>query len=66
MRKGDVRKLVSDHLVDENIVLEEEVEKSRDSLEMKRLEWQEKEKEQEAQLHMKELEIKEQMRSQYN
>ena len=38
---------------------EEEVEESRDSFEMRRLEWQEKEKEQEVQLRMKELEIKE-------
>ena len=61
MRKGDVRKLVSNHLVDENIVLDDEetVEGVSDPVELKHLELQEKEKEREAQFRMKELEIKE-------
>ncbi|XP_065893824.1 uncharacterized protein [Dysidea avara] len=60
MRKGDVKKLVSNYLMDENIVSDDEeaIEESN-LIEMKRLELQEKEREREAQFRIKELEIKE-------
>jgi len=38
MRKGDVRKLLSNFLVDESLVSEEEIDESRNSLEIRRLE----------------------------
>ena len=60
MRKGDVKKLVSNYLMDENIVSDDEeaIEESN-TTEMKRLELQEKEREHEAQFRIKDLEIKE-------
>ena len=45
MRKGDVWKLLSNFLVDEKLVSDEEIDEGRDSLEIRKLEWQEKEKE---------------------
>ena len=56
MRKGDLRKLLSNFVVDENLVSDKDIEHS---LEIRRLEWQEKEKEQETQLCMEKLVIKE-------
>ena len=51
MRKGDVRKLVSDYLLDENVVSDEEAGESvENAVELKRLELQEKEKESETQV----------------
>ena len=48
MRKGDVQKLVSDYLLDENVISDEEAGESVESVvELKRLELQEKEKERE-------------------
>ena len=60
MKKRDVQKLVSDYLLDENVVSDEEAGKSVESaVELKRLELQEKEKECETQVWLKELEIRE-------
>ena len=60
MRKGDVRKLVSDYLLNENVVSDEEAGESVESaVELKRLKLQEKEKEHETQVRLKELEIRE-------
>ena len=51
MKKRDVQKLVSDYLLDENVVSDEEAGKSVESaVELKRLELQEKEKECETQV----------------
>ena len=67
MRKGDVQKLVSDYLIHENIVSDEEIVEDGDStIELKKVELQEKEKEHETQelkceiavqLKVKELEL---------
>ena len=61
-KKGDVKKLVQDNLIDEELVPEEEIESLEPSttlLELKRLEFQEREKERESQLRLKELEVRE-------
>ena len=60
-KKGDVKKLIRQYLIDEELVPEEETETivpSTAMLELKRLEFQEKEKERESQLRLKELEIR--------
>ena len=60
IRKRNVRKLVCDYLLDENVVSDKEAGKSVESaVESKRLKFQEKEKECETQVRLKELEIKE-------
>ena len=60
MRKADVRQLVRDYLLDENVVSDEEVyEEGESVIELKRLELQEREREREAQVRLKELEIRE-------
>ena len=60
MTKGDVRRVVCDCLVDENVVSDEDViEESSSTVALRRIELQEKGKEQEAQFHLKGLEIKE-------
>ena len=60
MRKGDVRKLVSDYLLDENVVSDDEVcEDGESAIELRRLELQGREREREAQVRLKELEIRE-------
>ena len=40
-----MQKLHTNFMVDENLVLDKEINESRDCLEIRRLEWQEKEKE---------------------
>ena len=58
MRKADVRKLVRNYLLDENVVSDEEVNEDRESaIELKRMELRERERE--AQVQLKELEIRE-------
>ena len=60
-KKGEIKKLIKEYLIDEELVPEDE-ELSLPStglLELKRLEFQEREKERETQLRMKELEIRE-------
>ena len=62
MEKGEIKKLIKEYLIDEELVPEEDEEMSRPSanlLELKRLEFQEREKEREVQLKMKELELHE-------
>ena len=55
-----MQKLVSDNLLNENVVSDEEAGKSVENvMELKRLELQEKEKERETQVQLKELEIRE-------
>ena len=61
-KKGDVKKLIRQYLIDEELVPEEEGEpivSATAMLELKRLEFQEKEKERESQVRLKELEIRE-------
>ena len=63
MKKGEIKKLITVHQIDEELVPEEETEESlsssvnANSLELKCLEFQEWEKAREAQLKLKELEI---------
>jgi len=50
LKKGEIKKLIKEYLIDEELVLEEEEEMSQPStnlLELKRLEFQEQEKERE-------------------
>jgi len=42
MRKGDVWKLLSNFLIDQKLVSDEEIHEGRDSLEIRRLEWRER------------------------
>jgi len=60
MRKAEIRSKLVEYLVDEEIISEEESESTTDTIELRKLELQDKEKEREAQLKMKELEIREQ------
>ena len=57
-RKGDIRKALSQHLVDEEIVSDKEYETAPD-VELKNLELKEREWERDSQLRIKELEIRE-------
>ena len=60
MRKGDVQKLVSDYLLDENVVSDDEAcEDEKSAIKLKRLELQGRDREREAQVRLKELEIRE-------
>ena len=65
MKKSQIKQLVIDYLVEEEIVSEEEVKPpmesgtDQNSLELRRLELQDKERERESQLKLKELEIRE-------
>ena len=65
MKKSEVKQLVIDYLVDEELVSDEELEATSDhvvsenAVELKRLELADKEKERESQLKLKELEIRE-------
>ena len=62
MKKREIKWLITVYLVDEELVPEEDVEEQLPdnvALELKRLEFQEKEKAREAELRMKELEIRE-------
>ena len=65
MKKSEVKQLVIDYLVDEELVSDEELEATSDhavsenAVELKRLELADKEKERESQLKLKELEIHE-------
>ena len=60
-RKREIKKLIEEHLIDEELVPEDEELPllSTGLLELKYLEFQEQEKERESQLRMKELEIRE-------
>ena len=54
LRKGDVQNLVSDYLLDENVVSDDEVcEDEESAIELKRLELQGREREREAQVRLK-------------
>ena len=57
IRKADLRKAISQYLVDEEIVSDEEYEPETD-IELKKLELKERERERESQMRIKELEIK--------
>ena len=57
-KKVDVQRILTQYLVDEGIVSQEEQESLPD-LELRKLEYQEREKERENQLHIKELELRE-------
>ena len=59
--KREIKKLIEEHLIDEELVPEDEELPlpSTGLLELKHLEFQEQEKERESQLRMKELEIRE-------
>ena len=57
-KKVDVQRILTQYLVDEGIVSQEEQESLPD-LELRKLEHQEREKERENQLHIKELELRE-------
>ena len=60
MKKSDNRKLLVDHLVEEEIVSDDEVELASASVvELKKLELKDKEKEHESQIRMKEMELRE-------
>ena len=54
--ENEIRTLVIEYLVEEEIVSEDEIPSTTDAIELKRLELQDKEKEHEAQLKMKEME----------
>ena len=59
-KKGEIKRLIWDYLTDEELVPEEETESlgsSNTLLELKRLEFQEREKERENQVRIKEMEI---------
>ena len=58
IRKADLRKAISQYLVDEEIVSDEEYETATD-IELKKLELREREWERESQTRIKELEIRE-------
>ena len=60
--KADIKKIVLDHLVEEELISEPEPSdtmRGQHLLELRRLEYQEREREREAQLRMKEIELKE-------
>ena len=63
MKKGDIKRLITTYLIDEELVPEEDIEGQlsssvdSSSLELKRLEFQEQEKARQAQLKLKEPEI---------
>ena len=65
VKKGEIKRLITVYLIDEELVPEEDAEEQLpvnvdcSTLELKRLEFQEKEKAREAELKMKELEIRE-------
>ena len=60
MRKADARKLVSEYLLDENVISDKEVNKDGESaIELKKMELREREREPEVQVQLKELEIRE-------
>jgi len=62
LKKGEIKKLIKEYLIDEELVLKEDEEMSQPSanlLERKHLEFQEREKEREVRLKMKELELRE-------
>ena len=60
MKKSDIRKLLVDHLVEEEIVSDEEdALTSASVVELKKLELRDKEQERESQLKLKEMELKE-------
>ena len=65
MKKGEIKRLITVYLIDEELVPEEDAEEQlpvnvdSSTLELKHLEFQEKEKAREAELKMKELEIQE-------
>ena len=58
IRKADLRKAISQYLVDEEIVSDEEYEPATD-IELKKLKLKERERERESQMRIKELEIRE-------
>ena len=58
IRKADLRKAISQYLVDEEIVSDEDYEPATD-IELKKLELRERERERESQMRIKELEIRE-------
>ena len=60
MKKGEIRTLIIEYLVEEEIMSADEIPSTTDAIELKRLELQDKEKEREAQLKMKEMELREQ------
>jgi len=55
-RKAEIKKLIIEHLIEEDLIDESE---SAATIELKRLEYQERERERENQLKLKELELKE-------
>ena len=57
MKKGEIRTLIIEYLVEVEIVSEDEIPSTTDTIELKRLELQDKEMEREAQLKMKEMEL---------
>ena len=59
MNKSDIRKMLMEYLVDEEIVSDDEVETGTSAVELKRLELKDKEKERETQLRLKEIELRE-------
>ena len=63
MKKGEIKKLLIDYLIDEELVPEDEehspVTVNSNTLELKCLEFQERESAREVQLKLKELEVKE-------
>ena len=60
MRKNEIRTVLLEYLIDEEVVSEDEtvVAETTSAVELKRLELREREKEQESQLRLKELEFK--------
>ena len=58
-RKAEIKKLILDYLIEEDLVNEGEASGDVNALELKHLEYQERERERENQLRMKELELKE-------
>ena len=55
-RKAEIKKLIVDHLIEEDLIDEGE---ATNALELKRLEYQKRERERESQIRLKELELKE-------
>ena len=58
MKKSNIRKMLLDCLVDEEIISEDEAESDTSAVELKRLELRDKEKERETQLRLKEIEVR--------
>jgi len=58
-RKTEIKKLILDYLIEEDIIDKGEASGDVNTLELKRLEYQERESERENQLQMKEVELKE-------